>query len=57
MTNITRSIFLAAALLAGGSAMAQQRVPDQSDQYGGYAPNSQEGQRAFWDNQSRSSGN
>ena len=28
-----------------------QRVPDWSDLYHGYAPNSQEGQRAFWEEQ------
>ena len=28
-----------------------QRVPDWSDLHHGYAPNSQEGQRAFWEEQ------
>lgn len=57
MSTLIRSAFVAAALLTSVSAaMAAPRVPtvpDQSDQYGGYAPNSQDGQRAFWDNQAR----
>ena len=55
MNNLIRSILLAAALLTGASAAmaAPQSVPDQSDQYGGYHPNSPEGQRAFWENQQR----
>jgi hypothetical protein len=28
-------------------------VTDMSSRYGGYSPNSEEGQRAFWDYQSR----
>jgi hypothetical protein len=57
MNKATRAILLAAALLSGASAaIAQSRVPDQSDQYGGYHPNSVEGQRAFWENQTRNSG-
>jgi hypothetical protein len=54
MNNLTRSIILAAALLSGASAaMAAPIVPDQSDQYGGYSPDSTAGQRAFWENQAR----
>lgn len=29
------------------------KYPDNTDQYGGYDPNSQEGQRYFWDNLAR----
>lgn len=38
-------------LIAGASsAMAQydEPVPDNNDEYGGYAPDSQEGARHFW---------
>lgn len=57
MNTLTRSIVLAAALLSGASAaMAAPSVPDQSDKYGGHHPNSTQGQRAFWDNQTRGSG-
>jgi hypothetical protein len=58
MNRLTRSVLLAAALLAGGSAAAmavEPPPPDQSDPYGGYYPNSPEGQRAFWDYQTRKS--
>ena len=55
MSTFLRSLVLAAAVLTSASAaMARPAfVPDQSDQYGGYAPNSQQGQRAFWDYQAR----
>jgi hypothetical protein len=57
MNRSIRSILLAAALVTGASAaMADTRIPDQSDQYGGYHPNSTQGQRAFWENQTRTSG-
>jgi hypothetical protein len=58
MNKITRSILLAAALATGASAaMAQsQRIPDKSDQYGGYGPNSQQGQREFWEQQQNKGG-
>jgi hypothetical protein len=54
MKTLTRAILVALALLAGASAaMANPMVRDQSDQYGGYHPNSLAGERAFWENQSR----
>jgi hypothetical protein len=56
MSTLVRSLILAAAVFTSASAaMAAPHysIPDQSDKYGGYAPNSQEGQRAFWDNQAR----
>jgi hypothetical protein len=57
MNKSIRSIMLAAALVTGASAaIAAPRVPDQSDQYGGYHPNSTEGQRAFWANQTANDG-
>jgi hypothetical protein len=43
-------------VLTGPSIGVAQTVPDQSDQYGGHDPNSQEGNKAFWDQQSRKSG-
>lgn len=55
MSKFIRTSVVALALIAGASsAMAayDQPVPDNNDQYGGYAPNSQEGARAFWDQQS-----
>jgi hypothetical protein len=52
MNKATRAVLFAAVLLSGVSAaMAASWVPDRSDQYGGYHPNSTQGQRAFWDNQ------
>ena len=58
MSKFLRTVLVAGALLTGASAaMAESEyVPDQNDQYGGYDPNSQEGNRAFWDNQARKSG-
>jgi hypothetical protein len=56
MNRLSRSILLAAALVSGASAAMAAPVPDQSDEYGGYHPNSTQGQRAFWENQSRKSG-
>jgi len=58
MNKITRSILLAAALAAGASAAiaAPQKIPDKSDQYGGYSPNSQQGQREFWNQQQNRGG-
>jgi hypothetical protein len=54
MRTLIRSAVIVAALLATGSAaMAENMVPNQSDQYGGYAPNSSDGVRAFWDHQAR----
>jgi hypothetical protein len=56
MSKFIRSVFVVAALATGASAAMAETVPDQSDQFGGYHPNSQEGQRAYWDQQSRNSG-
>lgn len=53
MSNIIRAALVAAALLTGTAAAMADSVPDQSDQYGGYDHNSQEGNRAFWDQQTR----
>jgi hypothetical protein len=55
MSKLLRTSVVALALIAGASsAMADydQTVPDNNDQYGGYDHNSQEGARAFWDQQS-----
>jgi len=49
MSKFIRSVLVVAALVTGASAAMAETVPDQSDQYGGYHPNSQEGQRAFWE--------
>jgi hypothetical protein len=58
MNKITRSILLAAALATGASAAIaqQQKVPDKSDQYGGYSHNSTQGQREFWEQQQNRGG-
>jgi len=58
MNKITRSILLAAAVATGASAAmaAPQKIPDNSDQYGGYSPNSPQGQRAFWEHQQNKGG-
>ena len=55
MSTFLRSLVLAVAVLTSASAAmaAPSFVPDQSDRYGGYAPDSQQGQRAFWDYQTR----
>ena len=54
MSTIIRSALVALVLTSASVAMAQSRyVPDQSKPYGGYAPYSQEGNRAFWDYQAR----
>jgi hypothetical protein len=49
------STLLAAALFAGASQAIARPTSwtDMSDPYGGHAPNSQEGNRAFWDYQGR----
>lgn len=54
MSKLLRTSIVALALVAGASSAmaAYDQVPDNNDQYGGYAPNSQEGARAFWDRQS-----
>jgi hypothetical protein len=49
MSKFIRSVLVVAALVTGASAAMAETVPDQSGQYGGYHPNSQEGQRAFWE--------
>jgi hypothetical protein len=56
MSKFIRSMLVAAAVLTGPAVAFAETVPDQSDQYGGYDPNSQEGNKAFWDQQSRKSG-
>jgi hypothetical protein len=67
MTKLTQPAIVAAVLLAGASsAIAHTSIqpstssetvyvptPDLSSPYGGYSPNSPEGQRAYWDYQSR----
>lgn len=54
MSKILRASIAAVAILAGVSTAAmaasyEPTVPDLANQYHGYAPNSQEGARAFWD--------
>lgn len=56
MSKIIRAALVAAALLTGATAAMADTVPDQSDQYGGYDHNSQEGNRAFWEQQARHGG-
>jgi len=56
MSKFIRFVLVVASLLTGATAAMAQTVPDQSDQYGGYHPNSQEGNRAFWDQQARHGG-
>jgi hypothetical protein len=53
MSKIIRAALVAAALLTGATAAIADTVPDQSDPYGGYDHNSQEGNRAFWEQQTR----
>jgi len=55
MMKLLRISILAVSVLgAASSAMAaNQQLRDYADEYGGYPPNSTEGQRAFWDTQSR----
>jgi hypothetical protein len=58
MTKIFHTALLAVALLAVASpSMARSSWTDMSQPYGGYSPNSQEGNRAFWDYQARHGGN
>jgi hypothetical protein len=55
MSTLIRTSIVALALLTGASAAMAYDEPvlnDNSDQYGGHEPYSQEGARAFWDNQS-----
>jgi hypothetical protein len=52
MSTIIRSAFVALILTSASAAMAQDsKWVDKSQPHGGYAPNSQEGNRAFWDYQ------
>lgn len=55
MSMFIRSALVALALVAAPAAMAQTAAQegwvDRSKPHGGYAPNSQEGNRAFWDYQ------
>ncbi|MGB0083826.1 MAG: hypothetical protein WBP94_00425 [Rhodomicrobiaceae bacterium] len=57
MSTFIRSALVAAALLTSASAtMAASRiysVPDLSDQFSGYTPNSPEGIKAFWEYEAR----
>ena len=57
MTTLFRSAIVIVVFLSGASAtMAAPRDSqfiDQSQPYGGFAPDSPEGTRAFWDYQSR----
>jgi hypothetical protein len=55
MSTIIRSALVALVLTSASAAMAQpsRYLPDQSKQTGGYSLNSQEGNRAFWDYQTR----
>lgn len=67
MSKIVPSAFVLAILLAGTLSSVTDAAPrlrnsasnswtDFSDPYGGYAPDSQEGNRAFWDYQTRHGG-
>ena len=63
MTKLIQPAIVAAVLLVGASAAMSHTgtpnetvyvpTPDTSSPYGGYNPNSPEGQRAYWDYQSR----
>jgi hypothetical protein len=57
MTTLFRSAIVIVAILSSASAtMAAPRssqLIDQSQPYGGFDPNSPDGNRAFWDYQSR----
>ena len=57
MSTILRSALVALVLTSASAAMAapaqDTSFTDQSQLYGGHAPNSQDGIRAFWDNQAR----
>jgi hypothetical protein len=56
MKKLITSVLLVGVLFGGASISSadtlEAAVPDRSDPYGGYAPNSPEGVRAFWDYQS-----
>ena len=51
MTKLVRPAFLALVLLTYGSPLTASPLgwTDTSDRYGGFNPNSPEGNRAFWD--------
>ena len=55
MSKFVQAAVVAAALLTGtaaaNAASTIHSVPDLSDEYGGYAANSTEGVRAFWEYQ------
>ena len=58
MSTLIRSALIALALATSVSAAMAQTARDpnwvsKSDPYGGYNPNSPEGNRAFWDYQNR----
>jgi hypothetical protein len=57
MSTIIRSALIALVLTsATASIAAPVRTPDTSNPYGGFAPNSTEGARAFWEYQSQHHG-
>ena len=59
MSTIIRSALVALVLTSASAGLAVARpaldtqLTDRSDAYGGFAPNSQEGNRAFWESQTR----
>jgi hypothetical protein len=59
MSTLIRSALVALVLTSASAGLAVARpavdpqFTDQADQYGGFNPNSQEGNRAFWENQTR----
>jgi hypothetical protein len=57
MSTLIRSALIALVLTSASAAIAAPANDggwtDMSKPYGGYAPNSQEGNRAFWDYQGR----
>lgn len=57
MSTVIRSALIALVLTSASAAIARpvahSPLIDQSQPYGGFAPDSQEGNRAFWDRQAR----
>ena len=54
MSTLIRSALVVFVLTGASAAMAQDSEwTDRSKPYGGHAPNSQEGARAFWDYQNQ----
>ena len=60
MSTVIRSALIALVLTSASAAIARpannSTLIDQSSPYGGFAANSQEGVRAFWDYQARRGG-